>query len=458
MFAPGNRVGVAVSGGADSVCLLLVLRELAPEWDLKLSVLHINHGLRGAESDTDEKFVADLAAQFGLEFHCRRADVARIAADAGDNLEQAARQVRREFFRSFLESGKLHRVALGHTQSDQAETVLFRFLRGSGTAGLAGIHPVTPEGFVRPLLSVTRAEVEQYLRARNTAWREDSSNRDLTFARNRIRHELLPALTQGWNPALASVLAGTAAIAQSEEEYWRRVVDEISVGQLVLKPPAVLFRAAWLAGLPLAVARRVARRVIELAKGNLRGIDLRHVEQIVLLTSDKIPSGRVQITGLDVFRSFEWMRVMPPGLETLENRNYRMSVKAPGRFEVPGTGWMVELQMVQTGSEAGYNGSETKLDWGRISGELELRNWRPGDQFRPVGHAHETKVKSLFQQARVPLWNRRKWPVLTAADRIVWVAQFGAAAEYAAMPRSQIVLKVVEFGDLQQFCNRSSEY
>ncbi|MGA2435564.1 MAG: tRNA lysidine(34) synthetase TilS, partial [Bryobacteraceae bacterium] len=247
MFAPGARVGVAVSGGADSVCLLLVLRELAPEWDLKLCVLHVNHGLRGEESDADARFVEELAAKFGLEFHCRQADVRRIAADTGDNLEQAARRVRREFFRSFLESGRLKRVALGHTQSDQAETVLFRFLRGSGTAGLAGIRPVTPEGFVRPLLAVTRADVEEYLRARGAGWREDSSNRDLSFARNRIRHELLPTLTSGWNPALAAVLAGTASVAQDEEEYWRGVVDEVIGGQLLLKPPAVLFRAGWLA-------------------------------------------------------------------------------------------------------------------------------------------------------------------------------------------------------------------
>ena len=143
MFAPGQRVGVAVSGGADSVCLLMVLRELAPSLGLTLTVLHLNHQLRGADSDADERYVGELASQYGFEVRSARADVLTIAFETGDNLEQAARRVRREFFLDFLRRGVLDRVALGHTRSDQAETVLFRFLRGAGTAGLAGMRPLT---------------------------------------------------------------------------------------------------------------------------------------------------------------------------------------------------------------------------------------------------------------------------------------------------------------------------
>ena len=462
MFPRGERVGVAVSGGADSVCLLEVLRELAPRWELRLSVLHVNHRLRGEESDRDAEFVADLASRLGLEFECHEVDVRQISAASGDNLEQAARRVRRQFFRGFLDQGKLGRIALGHTQSDQAETVLFRFLRGSGITGLAGMRPLTPEGFARPLLCVTRAEVERYLRERGIPWREDASNSDLSFARNRIRHELLPALTRDWNPALAEILAGTATVAQAEEQYWSRVIADVTAGQLVVKPPALLFRAHWFAGLPRAIARRVARKVVERVKGDLRGIDLRHIEQIVLLASGEESSGRFQIPGLDVFRSFEWMRVMPSGLETLETRNYQVALVVPGRVRVPGTSWTVELQLLQANSENAYNreesSAESTLDWGRISGSLELRNWRPGDQYRPIGRASKTKVKSLFQEARVPLWDRRKWPVITAGEPIIWVAQFGPAADYAAAPGSHTILKVRELSDIPEFCNRPARH
>src|SRR5438046_1413743 len=181
MFEPGDRVGVAVSGGADSVLLLHTLFELAPRWDLKLQVLHLDHGLRAEESRADAQFVRGLAAGFGLEAHIDACDVAQLKRETGDNLEQAARRARRAFFDRIRQAEKLDRIATGHTRSDQAETVLFRFLRGSGTAGLAAIRPVTSAGLVRPLIEVERSDIEQYLAERGIPWRNDSSNASLEF-------------------------------------------------------------------------------------------------------------------------------------------------------------------------------------------------------------------------------------------------------------------------------------
>src|SRR6516165_11630394 len=216
MFEAGQKVGVAVSGGADSVCLLHALRELAPRWDLRLHVLHVNHRLRGAESDEDAQFVRDQAAQFGLPFTIHEADLDMTP----DNLEQAAREIRMAFFNEKIARGAVARVATGHTRSDQAETVLFRFLRGAGTAGLSGIRPVTSEGIVRPLLAISREEIEAWMRERHIPWREDSTNASPTFARNRIRHKLLPLLARDWNPQIEETLARTAEWAQAEEAYW----------------------------------------------------------------------------------------------------------------------------------------------------------------------------------------------------------------------------------------------
>src|ERR1035441_1467406 len=196
MFQPDQRVGVAVSGGADSVSLLHVLRELAPRWNLRLVVLHLDHKLRGEESHQDAAFVRDLAATLDLPFEFEETDVAALCRETGENIEQAARAARLEFFRRVIQAETVDRVAAGHTRSDQAETVLFRFLRGSGTAGLAGIRPVTDDGIVRPLVEIDRPEIERYLRARGIAWRNDSTNASTAFARNRIRHELLPQLTR----------------------------------------------------------------------------------------------------------------------------------------------------------------------------------------------------------------------------------------------------------------------
>lgn len=454
MFARGQRVGVAVSGGADSVCLLHVLVELAPRWELGLSVVHVDHRLRGAESEADAQFVRELGERLGLEVFCHEADVRSISLETGDNLEQAARRVRQGFFVGLIQCGVVDRVALGHTRSDQAETVLFRFLRGAGTAGLAGIRPVTADGLVRPLIEVERAEVVRYLTERGIPWREDSSNRDRSFARNRIRHELLPTLEREWNPALAGILAGVARVARDEEDYWRAVVDEVIEGNLVERSPAVLFRAEWLAGLQPALARRVGREAIRRAKGDLRRIDLQHVERILELARSPGSSGRGQIPGLEVRRSFEWMRLAPAGREGGE---YDIEVSVPGSCGVPGTGWEVVLELHVAGGHCGYNEDEgERLDWGRIPGALRLRNWRPGDEYRPIGRAHATSVKRLFREARAPLWERWKWPVLTWKGRIIWVAGFGADAEFAATADSRSVLEVRGTHDIPEFGNRKS--
>jgi tRNA(Ile)-lysidine synthase len=437
MFEPDQRAGVAVSGGADSVCLLHVLRELALRWNLSLTVLHLDHNLRGDESRADAEFVARLAARLGLPFELGHADVAALRRETGDNLEQAARHARLRFFRGFLEAGRFDRIALGHTLSDQAETVLFRFLRGAATAGLSGIRPTTGDGLVRPLIEIERAGVEQYLRARGIGWREDSTNSSLAFARNRIRHELLPQLTRDWNPALAETLAHTAEWAQAEEQYWNAEIARMSEGHLLLQPPAVLLRAAALTGLPLAAARRLVRHAAEIVKGNLHGIGFEHLSAVLDLAGAAEGHGRVQLPGIDVFRSFDWLRLAPPGTDSLENRNYRFALPVPGKVQLPGQNCVIQAELVNPETEprplsSVYNEDVECLDWSRISGLLEVRNWRPGDQYQPANRPGAEKIKDLFQQARIPLWERRHWPIITSGETIIWARRFGPAAGFAA--------------------------
>jgi tRNA(Ile)-lysidine synthase len=451
MFQPGQRVGVAISGGADSVCLLYVLRELAPHWNLRLAVLHLDHQLRGEESRQDAAFVRALAAMLDLPFELQETDVAAWCRETGENLEQAARAARLEFFRRLTQSGVVDRMATGHTRSDQAETVLFRFLRGSGTAGLAGIRPVTDDGVVRPLLEIDRAEIERYLRERGIAWRNDATNASTAFARNRIRHELLPQLTRDWNPAMAETLAHTADWAQAEEAYWESELARLSPVHLISQPAAILIQTDPLAALPLAVARRLVRHAIEMAKGDLRGIGFEHLSDILELAASAEGHGRVQIPGLDIFRSFGWLRIAPPGVDNLHNRNYRLPLPVPGAVALPGGKVVVHTELfentnVTETSDAVYNGCVGLLDWNRISGSLEVRNWRPGDQYQPVGHAGAEKIKVLFQESRVPLWERRHWPVITMGEAILWVRRFGPAAGFAAKPGTSSVLGIREAG------------
>src|SRR2546429_8453526 len=218
MLRAGDRVGVAVSGGADSVALLLLLLELREKLGVVLSVVHFNHKLRGNASDADEKFVARLAAKHGLEFHNVSVDVAKKAKKERANLEDAARRARYDYFRSLAESGVCKRIAVAHTADDQAETVVAHLLRGTGLAGLGGNYPISGP-VIRPLLSVRRNELRHFLLARKQTWREDATKRDTKRMRARIRKKLLPLLEKQFQPAIVEHLATLAELAREDEAF-----------------------------------------------------------------------------------------------------------------------------------------------------------------------------------------------------------------------------------------------
>jgi tRNA(Ile)-lysidine synthase len=448
---PGCRVGVAVSGGADSVFLLHALRELAPRWNLGLSVIHIEHGIRGPASLADAEFVAQLASPFALPFHIRHADVPAMDG----NLEQAARNVRQAFYADLIASHAVDRVATGHTRTDQAETVLYRTLRGSGLAGLSGVLPVTGAGLIRPLLEIDRSEIETWLRQHHIAWHEDETNRDCTYARNRLRHEILPLLRDGFNPQLDQALGHLATLARDEEDYWEaelaRHLPAIPNHQPLVLPTSQLTQAAP------ALARRLVRRALEIVKGDLRGIDFAHVERVLEMARASEGHHRMQAPGLDVCRSFDWIRIAGASPAARGVADFSLPLHTPGSVELPGSGTRIVLQVLekdpstQPWDRVPCVKVVDELDWQRLrrgapAPSLELRNWRPGDQYRRVGQSKAKKVKFFFQDARVPLWERRDWPIITCDRKIVWARRFGAAAEFATGPDTRSVLQVAETG------------
>lgn len=433
-----RRIGVAVSGGADSVFLLHALRQL----EVAVAVLHINHRLRGPESDRDEAFVRALALQFGLPVHVFASPVPE------GNIEQEARRVRYDFFARQIAAGICDAVATGHNLDDQAETVLYRFLRGAGTAGLSGIRLATAAGIIRPLIELRREEIRQWLTERNIPWQEDSSNQKLEFLRNRIRMRHLPELSASLNPSLAEVLASTANWARGEEDYWTAELDRLAPLYFVEKPETILISTQPFLELPVAVQRRLLRRGIERVRGSLRAIDFQHVERIRAMMATREGSGRLQIPDLDVYRSFDWLRLAPPGIDSRLERDFELDLTIPGRTVVPGRQLTIEMELVANPSV--YNNGEVgALAWEQCICSpsfqgLKLRNWRPGDQYQPQGRSSAEKIKTLFQEYRVPLWERRTWPVITGGNTIVWSRRFGVAGKLAAGPGSGKILTIRE--------------
>ena len=413
MLPAGARVIVAVSGGADSVCLLHVLKELAPE--SVAGVAHFNHHWRPDASNEDERFVAALAARLTLPFF--RAEGIRSPG----NREQQARRARLQFF-----AGLEDTVALGHTRNDQAETVLFRFLRGSGLAGLAGIAPVSNR-IIRPLIKVTRAEVERYLRSRNIPWREDATNQDLSFARNRIRHDLLPQLAHEWNPKIADALANLADLAYEEEKV-EQVPDLPGLNYPEL-------RASFLALLPRAKGRRLIRQAIAQAKGNLRQIEFDHVEAVFDLRRS------LHLPGLTVTKSFDTIRFAPAAAPT---PFHPREITPPGTYPTPDGQSQICVDLAQVNPANACATLKAEACWFQSYSPLVLRGWRPGDHYKPAGQSRDHKIQEMFQKARVPSWRRASWPILSSGDKILWSRQFGVAEEFAVPRETQRALRIRE--------------
>jgi tRNA(Ile)-lysidine synthase len=261
LFPRGARVLVALSGGSDSVALLHILRGLEGLGELSVAgVAHFNHQLRGAEADADEEFCRQSALALGLPFDAGRGDVARLAAESGRSVEDAARAARYAFLAESAERLRADVVAVGHTADDQAETFLLRLLRGAGSRGLAAIRPRAGR-IVRPLLEVRRADLRSFIAEQSLRYREDASNADLQFARNRVRHELIPVL-ESYSPGIVPVLAREAELARQDEEYLESAAIELG-SSIVLKTDCDLeIDAVALKSLPAALASRVVRQAL----------------------------------------------------------------------------------------------------------------------------------------------------------------------------------------------------
>ncbi|HYL10383.1 MAG TPA: tRNA lysidine(34) synthetase TilS [Candidatus Acidoferrales bacterium] len=468
MAAPGDRVGVAVSGGADSVALLLLLEELREPLGLLLSVLHFNHKLRGAESDADESFVRELAAARGFECILGAEDVARQAREEGGNLEEVGRHMRYAFFDHAVKSGRVTRVAVAHTADDQAETVLAHLLRGTGPAGLGAIYPVAG-AVVRPLLETRRGELREYLGKKKQAWREDLSNLDTRRTRARIREKLLPLLEREFQPAVVEQLVRLAGLAREDETFWHVLVEDRYRALVQHETPAPSIGVAdlldplHLPGEPreamAAFTKRLIRRLVEAVKGDRRQLTAEHVAQVVRLAADGTSGQRTDLPGgIEVVREFDrlvFLRREPAadktqGAVAQPSRGpyeYKVELDTSGTtaLRVAEIASYFHLKVIDWPSRA----SDTKsagavLDKDLLRAPLVLRSWRPGDCFRPEGRLRTRKLKRLLLEKRVSRRERAGWPVLTSAGALAWARGLPVAAEFAPRRGTRAGLVIIE--------------
>jgi tRNA(Ile)-lysidine synthase len=456
LLMPGERVTVACSGGADSVALLHALAALRDELGVVLSVAHFHHQIRGIEADVDQKFVEELAAKLHVDFYSGSGNAPQHAVERKISLETAARDLRHQWFVDLIKQGKAHKIATAHTLDDQAETVLMRILRGTGTRGLAGIAPAqATKHLVRPLLATTRREVEGYLKAKGQCWREDSSNSDLGHTRNRVRHMLLPLLEREFNPAIRQTLADLANLAQAEEDYWNNELSSMLPRLVHEGKPTRSGRSAsgdaqgvlaldlsGLRSLPLAVRRQVIQRTA------LRfgvSLEFKHIQQLTGLAEDGKPGTKLVLPdGLGANRTVRELQFSRNTLKIPEN--YCYSLPVPGEVTVPELGITIRARLISDGKQkaSGYNAA-TLLKASLLRSKLTVRNWRAGDKFFPAHTQSPKKVKELLQSGRLGYElspaQRKTWPVIESAGQIVWMRSFPPSQDFVGNSGDAVLIE-----------------
>jgi tRNA(Ile)-lysidine synthase len=416
LFKRGDKILIACSGGADSVCLLHVLLELRKDWELELAVGHFNHKIR-QESDEDEKFVEKIARKYSLPFYSLSKDVKLYAERRGINLEEAGRELRYNFLRKTIDKTGDARIATAHTMNDQAETVLMRLVRGSGSRGLAGIFPVVDGIIVRPLLRVERKEVEYYLSRKEIDYRVDKSNFDPVFLRNRIRMELLPYLLEKYEPGLVSSLGRTAEIISEEDAELEKIAYEKAQTLIRAEEADVSLDLVRLEKLSLALKRRVVRIFIRRLRRDIRDISFVDVEAVLQLGRGKefhlekdlvLKNEKGQLISRE-----ELLPVLK--YEYLWMGNRILNIKeADLRFEA---------RKFKKAVICKYDFDDKAcvfLDWNKLAFPLTVRSRCPGDRYQPLGAPGRKKLKEAFREKGIPSQKRDRCPVFLSGDKIVW--------------------------------------
>ena len=472
VFAGKDKLVVGVSGGPDSLCLLHLLKTIAPHFELSLTVAHLNHQLRADAAQADEIFVRDIAALWALPFFSESQNVAQLATEQKQSIEQAARQARYTFLqRIALEIGAT-KVAVGHNADDQAETVLMHLLRGSGLTGLRGMRPVATMDrlmfqlqpstapftselkLIRPLLETPRSEIETYCRSHQLTPRWDASNQDPTFLRNRLRHELIPYLER-YNPNIRQTLHRTAQIAAADVDYltlqarraWAQVIT-VENGQSIQ-----FDRAAW-SDLPLALKRMLLRMALQNLGGKWQDIAFEPIEAAIDLADRGQTGCEASLPhGLRLTVSYNTLVLTGSNRSSPPNKDqpYLVSQTAlplniPGFTPLPCSSWQLraELQSKKPAHTERMRQShrwEAYLDADIVGWSLSLRPRQPGDVFFPLGLAgHRKKVKTYMIDQKIPVIERDQIPLLVSNNQIWWVCGYRCDERAKIRSRTRQVL------------------
>jgi len=436
MLKQGDHVLAGVSGGADSMAMLFCLQCISARLHLRITAAHLNHGIRGAEGDEDESFIRDYCHGLGIPFISEFAEVKAQAAKAKQNLEDRARRVRYEFLRRTAAKIGAAKIAVGHNLNDQAETLLLRLLRGSGLQGLAAIYPIVDKSIIRPLLECSRSEILGFLADEKVPFREDSSNLDLKFRRNRVRRELVPYLEKSFNPRLIKVLAREAEIYRELWQYLEALSRSTFESLQIPAKNGVSLKVRDLYDLHPGFRKLVLRQAIRECRGSLNGITLDHIHGIIRLCVTGQSGSRLELPdGCVALRQFDELWLLNGDQPPAHPFEYILPI--PGRCVVSQARMEIAANFGEFPTMDCPSGpplSKAYLDAKLIPNELIVRSRVSGDRYGGTGHK---KVKKLLIDSRIPLRERSTLPMIATRDCVMWIPGVRPAKPFRANKGAQ---------------------
>jgi len=424
MIACGDTVIIAVSGGPDSLCLAHVLYSLQEKLNFTVRIAHFNHRFRGIAADADAAYVSQWCMESEIPYNYGEAEVAVEAEKTGESFEMAARRLRYQFLEELAGQYGARRIAVGHHRGDQAETVLMNLMRGSGLDGLAGIRPVRDQRIIRPLLGVSRSEIERYCIEHQLIPRVDHTNSDTEYTRNRIRLETIPLLKTLYNPNLEEALSRTAALLADDADYIGKQTNEVFQRLVQAEGDGLRMNLREFNQLHAAIQRRILRGVVHHLRGNRMDFSNDAVEQIRELSLRKQSGKHFVFRDLNFQIVYEelWIRPIPTQL-TAEFREQKVPIAIlPLIVETDWGTLSVDSEPLESLPDTLDRGPwSVLLDRDSIVGDLRIRSRRAGDQFWPLGASGRRKLKEYLIDRKIPRGERDKIPILCDSEKILWV-------------------------------------
>lgn len=442
MFSRGDKVIVAVSGGPDSICLLHILNRLKEKYSISLIAAHVNHCLRGEDSDKDEEFVHNFCESIGVECHSRRIDVDKISKQKNISCEMAGREARYEFFQELMLENKAQKIAIAHNANDQAETVLMRIIRGTGLEGLSGIKPVRDRIYVRPLIETSRKEIEEYCSIHNLSPRTDATNKESIYTRNKIRLELIPYIQDNFNSEIVNTLNRLAEVARIDNDYLQQSVEYIYKKYCHKKRDMVIINKKAFSEHEAVILRLIRYSILQLC-GNLYNFEKIHIYDIMNVhrqnTGKKIslPGGIIAANNYgDVELLFSKDR------KDDKKFYYKLQINKCNRINDIGAN--ICLKEIEYNSNVRLISSSTRkyFDFDSIDGDIIVRNRNDGDKFIPLGMKGTKKLKDLFIDLKIEKDKRNSIPIICFGERIAWVVGCRISDEFKVNEQTKKVLEV----------------